>query len=226
MHRILVIALVSILSSISLLAQVNDSVVANLLILYEQEKWDDVQKQFKEFSIADPYNAEVFYWLRAVDNDELRPALLQDLAKSYLARDNQSKAIAIYRELVLKSKLSVNLLLEIANTVINIGDVRLTQLIYEMVLSLDMNNLQANMFMGSFIFLRGEKELSRLNYNYKAEKKMTRMQYAEYRKEYANIFDLYYAKSREYLERVNKRKRSKEITKSLDYIAQLELEFK
>ena len=225
MYRVLIITLACILSPTSLLAQVSDSVVSNLLILYEQENWEEVRKHFKDFSVADPHNAEVFYWLRAVDNDELRPALLEDLAKSYLARHNHPKVISVYRELVLKSKLSINLLLEIASTVINMGDVRLTQLIYERVLNIDLDNLQANMFMGSFLFLRGEKELSRLNYNYKKEMKMSRMQYAEYRREYANIFNLYYAKSREYLERVNKQKKSKEITKTLDYISKLEVEF-
>lgn len=203
-------------------SQVKDSVVAEILVQCEQKNWDKVLDLFKVFAQEDPYNAEVFYWLRAADNESIKAKVLPILAKSYLKNDNPAKAIELYKELVLKTTQPVSSLLEIAETVIAIGDVRVSQLIYEKIIERDSTNLKANLFLGNFIYLRGEKERLRIEYTYSKKKKHTRMEYAEYRSELKNLLDIYYLKSREHLVRANKLRHSAEIVNTIKKIDDLE----
>ncbi len=203
-------------------SQVNDSIVAEILVQCEQKNWDKVLALFKPFAQLDPHNAEVFYWLRAAENESIKGKVLPILAKSYLANNNPAKAIELYKEMVLKTTQPVSILLDIAETVISLGDVRVSQLIYEKILEKDSTNLKANLFLGNFIYLRGEKERLRIEYVYSKKKKHTRMEYAEYRKELSNLFDLYYIKSREHLVRANKLRHSVELVNTIQKINDLE----
>lgn len=209
------------------MGQVDDTLVSQILMHYESENWDKVMVLFTDFAKKDTENAEVFYWLRASDNEILRPKVLLVLAKCYSEQQNASKAVVMYRELVMKCDPTTSILLDAARDVINLGDVRVTQLIYEKVLQKEPTNVVANMFLGNFFYLKGEKEFSRLDYHYSQKKKHTRMEYAEYRKQQQAIFETYYDKAKSHLLIVmSVKKFSDEIENTLTKINQLEEKLK
>lgn len=209
------------------MGQVDDTLVSQILMHYESQNWDKVMVLFTDFAKKDTENAEVFYWLRASDNETLRPKVLLVLAKCYSEQQNASKAVVMYRELVMKCDPTTSILLDAARDVINLGDVRVTQLIYEKVLQKEPTNVVANMFLGNFFYLKGEKEFSRLDYHYNQKKKHTRMEYAEYRKQQQAIFEAYYDKAKSHLIIVmSVKKFSDEIENTLTKINQLEAKLK
>lgn len=53
--------------------------------------------------------------------------------------------------------------------------------LYEKVLTLDADNLQANIFLGNYYYLQAEQKKKTLEENYKKIVSPTRMQYAHYR---------------------------------------------
>lgn len=73
---------------------------------------------------------------------------------------------------------------------------------YEKVLMLDANNLQANIFLGSYYYLQAEREKKKLEDDYKKITSPTRMQYARYRNGLSDVYSNVYSKAKDYLQRV------------------------
>ncbi len=227
MYKILLLFLSLTLSVSAVKGQSStDSIVSELLLQYDKENWGGVLSLFEKFAKEDPYNAEVFYWLRASENEELRPKVLLMLADSFYRRENASKTILMYKELVTKTSPSVPVLLKAAEIVINLGDVKVSQLIHQKILDVDPKNLKANLFLGNFIFLRGEKERKRLEYNYNQKKKHSRMEYAEFRTKQRDLYTNYYAKAKGYLTVALSQKNSEEVKNTLQLIDDLNLKLK
>ena len=210
------------LASTSVFAQVPESLVSNLFISLENKEWDNVTLLFEEFSMKDPENAEVFYWVRASEVEEISKKLLLTLATNNYKLARMDKALELFRHYCDKEDCSAEELLAIADILIDLGDVRLTRNLYTKVVVLEPNNLQANIFLGNYIYLQAERERKRLDSAYSKIVKPTRMNYAKYRTEMEELFDLFYTKSKHHLEVASKQIKSEEITKTLQHIASLE----
>lgn len=222
MRKVLLMLLSSLLFYGSVKAERTDSIVSRILVECENKNWNNVLELFEPFAQEDPYNAEVFYWLRASKNEAIRYKVLYLLAKSYHLRNNTEKTVLMYKELVLNTNPPISVLLEAADIVINLGDIKVSQLIYLKILEKDPLNFPANLFLGNFIFLRAEREKTRLEYQYKMKKKPTRMEYAAYRKQCIELFELYYKEARRYLKIALSQKSSVELKNTLREIDELE----
>lgn len=74
--------------------------------------------------------------------------------------------------------------------------------LYEQVLAHDANNLQANIFLGNYHFLKAHDKKARLDADYRKIVEPTCMQRARHREELGYLFSHGYAKAREHLKRV------------------------
>ena len=61
---------------------------------------------------------------------------------------------------------------------------------------LDANNLQANIFLGSYYYLQAEREKKKLEDDYKKITSPTRMQYARYRNGLSDVYSMFTPKQR------------------------------
>lgn len=199
-------------------AQQIDSVVSKLLISLEEEKWDDVVDLFHQFADEDVENAEVFYWVKAANNEEISSKLLLDLAQIYYKEGQFDKSLFMYREYCDKTECSANDLLDIAQVIIDLGDVHLTEQIYEKIATLDPENLNANIFLGNYAYLRAERERKRIEYEFKRIKKPTRMEYAQYRQKLKDLYLFSYTHAQSHLKTAYRKLKSEEIKNTLDHI--------
>lgn len=96
--------------------------------------------------------------------------------------------------------------------------------LYETVLALDADNLQANIFLGNYYYLQAERKKKTLEDNYKKIVSPTRMQYASYRNGLSDVFANGYDKAKNYLQKVLQLFPSTEAGKTLERIKILEKE--
>lgn len=95
---------------------------------------------------------------------------------------------------------------------------------YRKVLSLDADNLAANIFIGNYLYLKAEREKKQLEADYKKISAPTRMQYARYRDGLSRVMSTGYGKAREYLQKVISQFPSTEVQKTLERIKLIEKE--
>ena len=103
---------------------------------------------------------------------------------------------------------------------------RCRQKLMKRVLMLDANNLQANIFLGSYYYLQAEREKKKLEDDYKKITSPTRMQYARYRNGLSDVYSNVYSKAKDYLQRVLQLFPSTEAGNTLEKIRKLEAEIK
>lgn len=199
-----------------------DSLMNEMMVGLDHEKWDDVIACFRQFSEVNPESAEVFYWVKAYDKTALSDTLLLGLAKSYYEKGNYSKALELSRTFYKNSKNpSVNKLLELADLLTNLGDIRFTQNVYSQVIIIDPNNLSANLFLGNYLYLRAERERKRVCSIYEQKNKPTRMQYAEYREKLKELYTASYMQAREHLQRAYRKLSSSELKATISHIDEI-----
>ena len=193
-------------------SQMPDSIMSKMLISLEDEKWGEVIGLFHQFANLDPENAEVFYWVRASDKPALSDTLLVSLADIYFHKGKLDKSLGLYKEYCKNtSSFSVSELLVLAQRLTDIGEVRLTQELYRQVIAQDPNNLNANLFLGNYIYLRAEKERRRLLFNYERKRKPTHMEYVEYRNKLKDLYTFSYCEAYIYLTKAYAKIKSVEI---------------
>lgn len=76
------------------------------------------------------------------------------------------------------------------------GEAKDAMKLYEKVLALDADNLQANIFLGNYYYLQAEQKKKTLEDNYKKIVAPTRMQYAGYRNGLSDIYSNGYSKAK------------------------------
>ena len=104
------------------------------------------------------------------------------------------------------------------------GETKDAMKLYEKVLALDADNLQANIFLGNYYYLQAEQKKKTLEDNYKKIVAPTRMQYAGYRNGLSDIYSNGYSKAKGYLQKVLQLFPSTEAGKTLERIKKLEKE--
>ena len=135
-----------------------------------------------------------------------------------------TKRIFFYKELLQKSPNDVNCLVSCAEMEVCRGRESEALETYRKVLSLDADNLAANIFIGNYLYLKAEREKKQLEADYKKISAPTRMQYARYRDGLSRVMSTGYGKAREYLQKVISQFPSTEAQKTLERIKLIEKE--
>lgn len=168
--------------------------------------------------------SEQFYWTRIDKESAVGRQLLKELADAYKRINNWDKAYLFYRELIRLSPGDVSYLSACADVQVHRGQEKDAAQLYEKVLERDPGHLEANIFLGSYYFLKAELEKKQIEADYKKLSTPTRMQYARYRDKLAQLFSSEYQRAKESLQRVIGRFSSVEAKKALEKISSVERE--
>ena len=179
---------------------------------------------FRQAADAGADQTEMYYWTSVDKTKDVTPRLAQQLAVRYKSLRNYDKAYLFYKEILQYRQQDVPTMVACAEMEMMRGQEKNAVKLYENVLTLDANNLQANIFLGNYYYLQAEQDKKKLEDDYKKINTPTRMQYARYRNGLSDVFTSGYAKARTYLQKVLQLFPSAEAGKTLDKIKKTEIE--
>ena len=215
-----------LLCPMSLLAQSADVLLQKVSDALSAGKDDYAVSLFRQAAGMGAEQTEMFYWTRIEKNSAVAPRLVRELAAYYKDKRNYDKAYLFYREFLQYHSEDVPALVSCAEMEMMRGKEKDAVKTYEKVLMLDANNLQANIFLGSYYYLQAEREKKQLEDDYKKITSPTRMQYARYRNGLSDVYSNVYSKAKDYLQRVLQLFPSTEAGNTLEKIRKLEAEIK
>lgn len=205
-------------------AQNESPLLAKVSEAITEKQWDKADKLFHQAIREDAEKASNFYWVRVSSDCSLRKTLALDLGNYFRERRNYDKASPFFRELVQLSPKDIYCLSQCAAIETQMGEAEKALELYLKVLSMDADNLDANIFVGNYYFFYAEKKRRQLEADYAKLVSPTRMQSARYRNELSGIIITEYGRVKEYLSRVIKQFPSMEVNKTLDKIQRIEKE--
>ena len=97
----------------------------------------------------------------------MAPRLVRELAAYYKDKRNYDKAYLFYKEWLQYNPEDVPGLVACAEMQMMRGETKDALKLYEKVLTLDADNLQANIFLGNYYYLQAEQKKKTLEENYK-----------------------------------------------------------
>lgn len=165
-------------------------------------KADYAVSLFRQATAANAEQAEIYYWTQLNKNTDTSLRMAGELAAHFKDYRVYDKAYLFYMELLQAHPDDVQTLVACAETQLMRGDEDDARRLYEKVLGLDADNLQANIFLGNYYFLQAENRKKRLEEDFKHLASPTRMQYARYRNGLSDIFAGGYEKAKVCLQRV------------------------
>lgn len=201
---------------ISFLAGVSQAMV--------EEKWDKANDLFKAAIEENAEKAEDFYWKNVRPDCRLRKSLAMHLGLYYKESRNYDKAASYYQELIRIVPQDIKCLAQCAAIEVQRGEQQMALDLYQKVLTLDENHLEANIFIGNYYYFYADKERRELVADYSKLAAPTRMQHARYRDGLIRIVTTGYDKAKGYLQRVLNQFPSTEVRKTLNRIEQIEKE--
>lgn len=181
---------------------------------------------FRQSASINADETEMFYLTRVEKNSDVAPRLANELALYYKSQRSYDKAYLFYRELLQYNNHNVAALIGCAEMEMMRGKAKNALEMYEKVLLLDADNLQANIFLGNYFYMMAERDKKRLDDDYKKIVSPTRMQYARYKNSLSEVYSNVYSKAKDYLQRVMQQFPSTEAGVTLGKIEMLELEMK
>ena len=190
----------------------------------DNRQWDQAVTLFRQAVNTNVEKAEMFYWTGVDKSLEVSSRMGRELAAYYKKSRSYDKAYLFYKELLQKSPNDVNCLVSCAEMEVCRGRESEALETYRKVLSLDADNLAANIFLGNYYYLMAEQEKKKLESDYKKLSSPTKMQYARYRDGLSKLFATGYEKARSSLQKVVLRFPSTEAQKTLDKILRIEKE--
>lgn len=190
------------------------------------EQWEQAAGLFRQAIQLNADKSEMFYWTNVNKNSEFSLKIAEELASYYKAARNYDKAYLFYKELLQKNPDHIKWLVSCAETEVCRGKEKEALQTYLRVLSLDADNLAANIFIGNYYYLMAEQEKQQLMRDYKKISSPTRMQYARYKDGLSRLLTDRYGKAKEYLQNVIRQFPSTEVMKTLEKIKKMELEMK
>lgn len=215
-----------IMFPLSLFAQSAGDLLQKVSEVLSDGKDDYAVSLFRQAAAAGADKTEMFYWTNVDKNSAVAPRLAGELALCYKEKQNYDKAYLFYKEFLQRHPEDVSALVSCAEMEMMRGKEKEALKMYEKVLALDGNNLQANIYLGNYYYLQAEKDKKKLDDDYKKITSPTRMQYARYRNGLSAVFADSYAKARTYLQRVLRLFPSMEAGNTLERIRKVEGEMK
>lgn len=177
---------------------------------------------FRQAAKAGAEQTEMFYWTEVEKSSAVAPRLAHEMATHYKRIRNYDKAYLFFREYLQHHPEDVSGLVSCAEMEMMRGKEKDALKTYEKVMTLDSNNLQANIFLGNYYYLQAERDKKKLDDDYKKIASPTRMQYARYCNGLSNLYSGNYNKAKNYLQRVLQLFPSTEAGKTLERIQLLE----
>ena len=190
----------------------------------DNRQWDQAVTLFRQAVNTNVEKAEMFYWTGVDKSLEVSSRMGRELAAYYKDKRNYDKAYLFYKEWLQYYPEDVPGLVACAEMQMMRGEAKDALKLYETVLALDADNLQANIFLGNYYYLQAERKKKTLEDNYKKIISPTRMQYASYRNGLSDVFANGYDKAKNYLQKVLQLFPSTEAGKTLERIKILEKE--
>lgn len=181
---------------------------------------------FRQAADADEDKAEMFYWTHVDKSSAVAPRLADVLAVHYKEARSYDKAYLFYREFLQRHPEDVPALVSCAEMELMRGKEKDALKTYEKVLTLDADNLQANIFLGNYYYLQAEKDKKQLEDDFKKIASPTKMQYARYRNSLSDVLTNSYGKAKTYLQRVLQVFPSTEAGNTLEKIKEMEAEMR
>lgn len=208
----------------SLWAQSADVLLQKVSEALSTGKDDYAVSLFRQAADAGTDQTEMHYWTRVEKKSAVAPRLAHELAAHYKEKRNYDKAYLFYKEYLQYHPDEVAALVPCAQMQMMRGEEKDAVKLYEKVLTLDADNLQANIFLGNYYYLQAEREKKKLDEDYKKLPSPTRMQYARYRNGLSDILSTDYGKAKSYLQRVLQLFPSTEAGHTLEKIRKVEIE--
>lgn len=226
MKTLALLFFLSLVNPLVLLAQSAGDLLPKVSEALSEGKDDYAVSLFRQAAAAGVDQTEMFYWTNVDKNSSVAPRLINELATYYKKKRNYDKAYLFYKEYLQRYPEDVPALVSCAEMEMMRGKEKDALKTYEKVLSLDADNLQANIFLGNYYYLQAEKDKKKLDDDFKKITSPTRMQYARYRNGLFGIFTTNYSKAKTYLQRVLQLFPSTEAGKTLEKIKRVELEMR
>ena len=190
----------------------------------DNRQWDQAVTLFRQAVNTNVEKAEMFYWTGVDKSLEVSSRMGRELAAYYKKSRSYDKAYLFYKEWLQYYPEDVPGLVACAEMQMMRGEAKDALKLYETVLALDADNLQANIILGNYYYLQAERKKKTLEDNYKKIISPTRMQYASYRNGLSDVFANGYDKAKNYLQKVLQLFPSTEAGKTLERIKILEKE--
>ena len=137
-----------LLCPMSLLAQSADVLLQKVSDALSAGKDDYAVSLFRQAAGMGAEQTEMFYWTRIEKNSAVAPRLVRELAAYYKDKRNYDKAYLFYKEWLQYYPEDVPGLVVCAEMQMMRGEAKDALKLYETVLALDADNLQANIFLG------------------------------------------------------------------------------
>lgn len=181
---------------------------------------------FRQAADADVDKTEMFYWIGVDKRGRVVSRLANELAVHYKEERNYDKACLFYKEFLQRHPEDVPALVSCAEMELMRGKEKEALKIYEKVLILDGDNLQANIYLGNYYYLKAEEDRKKLDDDYGKLSSPTCMQYARYRNGMSDLLINGYTKAKAHLQRVLRLFPSTEARNTLERIKKIEAEMK
>jgi tetratricopeptide (TPR) repeat protein len=199
-------------SEVNLLQKVSSEIL--------NQKWEEAVATFRQAIGLDVDRADIYYRTEVDKNSVVAPRLAAELANYYKNIRNYDRAYSYYKELLERRPNDISLLSNFAESAFGRGKEKDAVGIYEKIVSIDPNNLRANIFLGSYYFMQAEQEKRQLDINFRRISSPTTMQKAHYRDGLKQLYSSDYSEAKGYLENVLKLFPSTEAKKMIETIAQ------
>ena len=188
------------------------------------EDWEVAEENYRIAVSENTEEAELFFWKHTANDTLFSSKMALILGDHYKRACNYNKAHVFYDELIKLQPDDIDALLACADLKAQSGKEKEALELYERVLSLDVNNLPANIFIGNYYYYYAEKERAEIEHSYSKLRVPTKMQNARYREHINDLVNSDYAKAKGYLQRVIALFPSFEVKKVLDKIRMVEME--
>lgn len=207
----------------TLCAQRADQILPNITQAISQQHWEEASNLFRLAIEKDSYLSELFFQREIALNCPARKDMVRYLGDYFKSNRKYDKAYEFYKELSLDNSQDIYVLTNCAELEVILGKEADALCTYEKVLTIDGNNLPANIYIGNYYYFAAEKERQQLEKDYKKLAPPTRMQYARYRDELNRLVVSEFGKAKIYLERVTRLFPSVEAKKTLNKIRKIEV---
>lgn len=150
---------------------------------------------------------------------DLSPRINEYLSQYYKFRHQYSKQIGVLHEMIDKSPRDITLIKEVAFALYNNGDNENALAHFEEVLIYAPDDLESNLFLGSYYYIKGKEKMTDLYKEYQNIATPTRMQYARYKRRRDEVKENELALASKYMNLANQIKSTKAIRDILDDIS-------
>jgi len=212
--------------SVSLSAQTAEQILPNVSKALSEQHWDEASNLFRLAVDKDLYRSEKFFQTEIAADCPARTEMIHQLGFYCKSSRNYEKAYVYYKELTRVKPNETIYLASYAELEVILGKENDALETYEKILSIDNNNLPANIFIGNYYYFNADKEKKQLDKEFKKINAPTRMQYANYRNALSSLVANDYEKAKTYLEKVISQFPSVEAKKTLGKIHAVEEESK